>query len=76
MSSIGMTLLKVLATECNLGARHIKEAIWIRKRAPNTMNRDEGLISHVYDPLLAASAPSIGDQSKGRRLDQPLSLRR
>ena len=35
--------------------RHIKGAIWIRRRAPNTMKRDDWAhyLSHVYDPLLA-----------------------
>ena len=33
---------KILAKECVSDVRHIKEAIWIRRRAPNTMNRDEG----------------------------------
>ena len=44
---------KVLTTETDKGARHIKESIWIRK-ANNTMNRDERAhqLSHVYDPFL------------------------
>ena len=33
---------KVLCKECNARARHIHKSIWIRNRAPNTMNRDEG----------------------------------
>ena len=50
---------KVLQKECDVGARRIKEAIWIRKKAPNTMNRDEGahFLSHVYDSLLESSQP-------------------
>ena len=33
--------------------RTIREAIWIRCKSPNVMNRDEGTryLSHVYDPL-------------------------
>ena len=60
---------KVLDKECNTGARHIRESIWIRKRSPNTMNRDEGahFLSHVYDPLLGASAPSVGDKSASKQ---------
>ena len=64
---------KVLCKECNTRSRHIREAIWIRKRAPHTMNRDEGahFLSHVYDPLLTSSAPvrtpPSGDH---RKLDQ------
>ena len=52
------------------------EAIWIRKRAPHTMNRDEGAhyLSHIYDPLLMSStssrAPPCGDRPK-QKLDQP-----
>ena len=61
---------KVLCKECNARSRHIREAIWIRKRAPNTMNRDEGahFLSHLYDPLLTSSAtvrtPSTGRQRR------------
>ena len=33
---------KILDKECDRDVRHIKEAIWIRRRAPSTMNRDEG----------------------------------
>ena len=33
---------KILAKECVSNVSYIKEAIWIRRRAPNTMNRDEG----------------------------------
>ena len=43
----------------NSGARYIhNKSIWIRKRAPNAMNRDElgPLLSHLYDPLLISSA--------------------
>jgi hypothetical protein len=43
---------KVLTTECDLYARHVKEAIWIRRRAPNTMNRDEGPIFLVTYMIL------------------------
>ena len=60
---------KILAKECVADVRHIKEAIWIRRRAPNTMNRDEGAhyLSHVYDPLLAT--PTSGSR-RNRRSDQ------
>ena len=46
------------------------------KRAPHTMNRDEGAhyLSHIYDPLLTSStssrAPPCGDRRK-QKLDQP-----
>ena len=61
---------KVLCKECNVRSRRIREAIWIRKRAPNTMNRDEGahFLSHIYDPLLTSSkitrTPPSGDRRK------------
>ena len=60
---------KILEKECVADVRHIKEAIWIRRRAPNTMNRDEGAhyLSHVYDPLLAT--PTSGSR-RNRRSDQ------
>ena len=59
---------KVLCKECNMRSRHIRESIWIRKRAPNTMNRDEGahFLSHIYDPLLTSSS-STRTPSTGRR---------
>ena len=60
---------KILAKECVSDVRHIKEAIWIRRRAPNTMNRDEGAhylhVSHVYDPLLATSTFGDGQNRRG-----------
>ena len=70
---------KVLQKECDTGARHIKESQWIRKRTPNTMNRDEGVyyLRRVYDPLLATSEPSAdqSSRSRGEKMDQyPSSL--
>ena len=64
---------KILDKECDRDVRHIKESIWIRKRAPNTMNRDEGAhyLSHVYDPLL--TTPTSGDH-RSRILDQTPSF--
>ena len=67
--SVSQMCLVCLAKECVSDVRHIKEAIWIRRRAPNTMNRDEGAhyLSHVYDPLLAT--PTSGNR-RNRRSDQ------
>ena len=64
---------KILAKECVSNVHHIKEAIWIRRCAPNPMNRDKGAhyLSHVYDPLLAT--PTYGDR-RNRRGDQVPSL--
>ena len=44
--------------ECVSDVHHIREAIWIRRRAPNTMNRDEGAcyLSLLNDPLLTTLA--------------------
>ena len=67
---------KVLDKECDRDVRHIKEAIWIRRRAPSTMNRDEGahFLSHVFDPLLTTDTPTSGDHRRSRRLDLPPSF--
>ena len=67
---------KVLCKECNHRSRLIREAIWIRKRAPHTMNRDEGAhyLSHIYDPLLTSSTSTRASPHDDRRkqmLDQP-----
>ena len=64
---------KVLCKEYNARSRHIREAIWIRKRAPNTMNRDEGahFLSHLYDPLLTSSA-TVRTPSTGRHRREKL----
>ena len=61
---------RVITTENNQGARHIKEAIHIRKTA-KSMNWEEGAhqLSHVYDPILR-KPPSVG-QHKSGRLDKP-----
>lgn len=57
----------VLAKEDHQLTRKIREAIWIRKKSPLVMNRDEGAhyISHVYDPLLSSrTAPSGGSKDQ------------
>ena len=75
---IGWEDTEILERESNLNNRRVREAIWIRKRGQDTMNRDEGVIqlSHVYDPLLANSGKSkpttSGSTTSGkvsRRLD-------
>ncbi|XP_072041401.1 uncharacterized protein [Amphiura filiformis] len=50
---------KILGKECNANIRRINESIWIRRRGPNVMNRDDGAhhLSHVYDPLLTQYEP-------------------
>lgn len=54
---IGWGKAKVIGTEQDRYRRWIKEAIEIRKRGDNIMNRDEGqyFLSHVYDELLKKS---------------------
>ena len=42
---IDWTNASVLCKETKPQSRHIREAIWIRRRAPDVMNRDEGSIS-------------------------------
>ena len=45
---------KVIGTESNKFHRWIREAVEIRKRAPKTVNRDEGAyqLSHTWDAVL------------------------
>ncbi|KAM9332696.1 uncharacterized protein KZ484_017809 [Pholidichthys leucotaenia] len=54
---------KIIGSESNRHKRWIKEAIEIRKRGKDTMNRDEGafMLSHTWDHIL--QRPSDG----GRR---------
>ena len=44
----------IITSESNKHKRWIKEAIEIRKRAQDTINRDEGayMLSHTWDSLL------------------------
>ena len=55
---------RIITSESNKHKRWIKEAIEIRKRAQDTINRDEGayMLSHTWDSLL--QRPSGG----GRRV--------
>ena len=45
---------QIIGTENNKYKRWIREAIEIRRRARNTINRDEGayMLSHTWDSLL------------------------
>jgi len=51
---IGWDEAAIKDREQNRNKRHIKEAIWIRKRGAKTLNRDEGnyFLPHIYDQLL------------------------
>ena len=61
---IDWTNPKILCKESDYRSRQIRESIWIRRKSPNVMNRDEGnhILSHVYDPLITATAPSTGQR--------------
>ena len=56
--------MRSICKECNAIARHTHESIWIRKRAPNTTNRDEGAhyLSNMYDPILAGRRRAVDYQ--------------
>ena len=67
---------RILCKESIRRTRHIREAIWIRRKSPNVMNRDEGAhyLSHVYDPLIAeerssAQRPQGAAQVRGHHSD-------
>ena len=51
---------KVIDKDSNKQTRWIREAIWIRKRGAQVINRDEGTysLSHVYDQLLQRTSHS------------------
>jgi len=58
---IGWEEAKIRDIESNRKRRHIKEAIWIRKKGQkNTLNRDCGshFLPHIYDQLLTAPPAS------------------
>ena len=47
----------ILDKEANQFKRKVREAIWIRRKGADTMNRDIGsfTLDHVYDSLLTPS---------------------
>ena len=59
---------KIITSESNKYQRWIKEAIEIRKRGKDTINRDEGAytLSHVWDALLQRSPEGGGRVNPGR----------
>jgi len=63
---IGWEDAKICDREKNRNRRHIKEAIWIRKRGAKTLNRDEGnyFLPHIYDQLLKPTAPPTTSSKK------------
>ena len=68
---------KILSKECNTSIRRINESMWIRRRGPQAMNRDEGshFLSHVFDPFLTCSTPSTaGVRPTGKRKDRSTSF--
>ena len=73
---IGWEESQIKDREQNRKRRHIKEAIWIRKRGAKTLNRDEGnyFLPHIYDQLLTApptSAPT-GSSRQGAGIGQSI----
>ena len=52
----------------DIGKSHVRESIWIRKRAPNIMNRDKGpTFLAIFDPLLTSSSTFSRTPPIGRR---------
>jgi hypothetical protein len=51
---------KIIDREQDRSARHITEAIHIRRHGTTTMNRDEGAyqLTHIYDQVIAGAPPS------------------
>jgi hypothetical protein len=56
---IGWDEAQVIDQESNKTTRWLKEAIWIRSRGTNTMNKDEGAykLSRIYDQLITKRQP-------------------
>ena len=68
---------KILGKECNASIRWIRESMWIRRRGPQAMNRDEGanFLSHVFDPFLTSSTPStVSVRPTGKKKDRSTSF--
>ena len=65
---------KILGKGCNASIRRICESMWVRRRGPQAMDRDEGahFVSHVFDPFLTGSTPSTAGvlPTGKRRIDQ------
>ena len=53
---------KIIGREHNRRSREVREAMEIRRRGNQTLNREEGtfLLSHVYDPLLKSTGNTSG----------------
>ena len=53
---------KIIDKEGHKTTRWLKEAIWIRRRGQDTMNKDEGAykLNNIYDQLIETT-PSIGE---------------
>jgi hypothetical protein len=57
---IGWDKAKIIDHEADKTTRWLKEAIWIRSRGANTMNKDEGAykLDKVFDQLITKRQPS------------------
>ena len=65
---IGWKEAKVIDNESNKTTRWLKEAIWIRSRANNTMNKDEGAykLDRIYDQVITKrQPPNLATPSNG-----------
>ena len=60
---------KILERESNEMSRKIREAIWIRRRGEQVMNRDIGsyTLDHVYDPLIRRTLHSRDEKKSNSR---------
>ena len=69
---------RIITSESNKYQRWIKEAIEIRKRGKNTINRDEGAytLSHVWDALLQRPLEGGGRRNAGGTAGQTTPTRK
>ena len=68
---------KILGKECNTSIRKICESMWIIRRGPQAMNRDEGahFWSNIFDPFLTGSTPStVGVRPSGATAMFPIGF--
>ena len=68
---------KIPGKECNTNIRRIRESMWIRRKGPQAMKREEGahFLSHVFDPFLTGSTLStVGVHPTGKKKDRSTSF--
>ena len=61
-------MAKVIDSESDKTIRWVKEAIWIRRKGKNTLNKDEGayILSKIFDQLIHTT-PSTAASSSYKR---------